>query len=51
MKAKLDANGIITISSESEVESYALIKWVDDNTYTGMRIDATYKDKTVEVME
>lgn len=31
MKAELDATGVMTIIAETQLESYALIKWLEDN--------------------
>jgi hypothetical protein len=35
MKAKMTAKGMLIISAETELESYALVKWNDDNRING----------------
>lgn len=31
MKAKIDATGVLKVSAETELESYALRRWADEN--------------------
>ena len=46
MKATLQSNGIMVIESESDVESYALNKWVNEegDLKTRMKFDWSHTD-------
>lgn len=39
MKAEIKANGDLEISAETEIESYALTKWSEDNRNSDAEID------------
>ena len=49
MRAELDSNGLLTISSETELESYALREWMrhhaeakECDRYRFIKFDATF---------
>lgn len=43
MKAEIDADGQLTVSSETALESYALRKWLDENGDSLFKIKFTYQ--------